>query len=187
MKTYGLDVTFCETLHVQHTNRSTVTTLDLKSRNFKVVLKLLFRHTIESMPNAARALLIRFSMSISIPPPVATTLPRYVKRKQFNRVVRTKRSSKSVLVYTHHSLDKTIARNYSMYGCAAKYCIVLYAEEGAIEYSAWRKPMHVCLIIRQLLANRYHTSGRVSTWNAFVFLRLSPQTPKPSNRISSVW
>ena len=36
--------------------------------------------------------------------------------------------SKYVLIYMLHSLEKTIARPYLIYGCRAKYCIILYID-----------------------------------------------------------
>ena len=71
MKTCSLDVTAFGTFRVQQPYSRTDTTYDFKSRNFKVVLKLLFRHATDNIPNAALTLLIRFSMSISVPPPAA--------------------------------------------------------------------------------------------------------------------
>ena len=80
MKTWSLEVTAFETFHVQQPYSRTHTTFNLKSHNFKLLLKLLFHHITDNIPNAAQALLIRFSTSISVPAPAAIILPRSTKR-----------------------------------------------------------------------------------------------------------
>ena len=80
MKTCSLDVTAFETFHVQQPKSRTDPTFDLKSHNFKLILKLLFRHTTDNTQNAALV------FSISVPPPAAIMLFRLVIIESFTNL-----------------------------------------------------------------------------------------------------
>ena len=86
MKTCSLVVTAFETLHVQQPYSRT----DLKSRNIKLVLKLL-RHTTDNIPNAALALLIHPHFDVHIGTTIcsnnATKVSKMVDCFNFNNSV----------------------------------------------------------------------------------------------------